>query len=46
LLETLLLGTIGAGAQFKIPTPDEVFSLKISEIGSGDIESSDLPAYL
>jgi hypothetical protein len=45
LLETLLLGTISAGALFKISTPDELFSLEVSKTGGGDIETSDLQAY-
>jgi thiol:disulfide interchange protein DsbD len=36
-LTALLLGTIGAGAQFKIPSPDEVFRLSVSKGSDGSV---------
>jgi thiol:disulfide interchange protein DsbD len=37
LLVALFLGSVGAGAQFKIPTPDEVFNLTVSKGADGSV---------
>ncbi len=36
-LTAILLGTAGAGAQFNIPSPDDVFRLTVSKGGNGSV---------